>query len=196
MVAAGATGRKCVHRGMANDVRRRAGEGALIRALGVRALSANTINVLIGGGIFVVPALAAAEMGSKAPLAYLVCALAMGLVVLCFAEAGSRVSLTGGPYAYVEVAFGPFVGFLAGAMLWLGGCFAPAAVASLLVGAVDGLTGGHLAGGVPRAAVLVALFALFAWINVRGIRQGTRLVAVATVAKLLPLLLLVGAGAF
>ena len=40
--------------------------------------------------------------------------VAMGLIVLCFAEAGSRVSLTGGLYAYVEVAFGPLVGFLVG----------------------------------------------------------------------------------
>ena len=55
--------------------------------------------------------------------------MAMGLIVLCMAEAGSRVSLTGGPYAYVEVAFGPFVGFLAGFLLWMLLTFAMAAVA-------------------------------------------------------------------
>src|SRR5919202_5012815 len=116
------------------DDQTRAGEGALVRALGVRALAANTINIVIGGGIFVLPALAAAEMRSRAPLAYLVCGLAMGLVVLCFAEAGSRVSLTGGPYAYVEVAFGPFAGFLTGALIWSVTSFAGAAVASAFVG--------------------------------------------------------------
>ena len=47
------------------------------------------------------------ELGPTAPVAYLLCAVAMGLIVLCMAEAGSRVSLTGGPYAYVEIAFGP-----------------------------------------------------------------------------------------
>src|SRR5919201_4919148 len=118
------------------DDQPRAGEGALVRALGVRALAANTINVIIGGGIFVLPALAAAGMGSRAPVAYLVGALAMGLVVLCFAEAGSRVSLTGGPYAYVEVAFGPFAGFLTGVLLWSVTSFAGAAVASAFAGAL------------------------------------------------------------
>ncbi len=41
----------------------------------------------------------AGQLGAMAPLAYLLCAVAMGLIVLCMAEAGSRVSLTGGPYA-------------------------------------------------------------------------------------------------
>ena len=50
----------------------------------------------------------AAQLGAMAPLAYLLCAIAMGLIVLCMAEAGSRVSVTGGLYAYVEVAFGRF----------------------------------------------------------------------------------------
>ena len=85
-----------------------------VRALGVRQLTASIINVTIGAGIFVLPAAAAATLGAAAPLAYIVCAVLMALIVCCFASAGSRVSLTGGLYAYVEVAFGPFVGFLAG----------------------------------------------------------------------------------
>src|ERR687885_2536595 len=124
-------------------------EFSLLRAVGVWGLAASIVNVTVGGGIFGLPAAVAGMLGAAAPAAYLVCAVAMALIVLCFAEAGSRVSLTGGPYAYVEVAFGPYVGFLAGVMLWLGGCFAPAAVASLLVGAIDGLAGGGGGGGAP-----------------------------------------------
>ena len=74
----------------------------------------------------------AAQLGATAPFAYLLCAVAMGLIVLCMAEAGSRVSLTGGLYAYIEVAFGRFVGFLAGFVLWMVLTFAMAAVATLL----------------------------------------------------------------
>ena len=51
-------------------------------------------------------------------MAYIVCAVLMALIVCCFASAGSRVSLTGGLYAYVGVAFGPFVGFLAGVLVF------------------------------------------------------------------------------
>src|SRR5437764_1942018 len=93
------------------------GERGLARVIGTWGLAAGIVNVTVGGGIFRLPAAAAAALGTAAPLAYVVCALAMALIVLCFAEAGSRVSLTGGLYAYVEVAFGPFVGFIAGMLL-------------------------------------------------------------------------------
>src|SRR2546425_8807725 len=86
----------------------------LVRAIGVPALTANIVNSTIGAGIFVLPALVAKGLGSAAPLAFLACAIAMVLFVTCFAVAGSRVSLTRGLYAYVEVAVGRYVGFLAG----------------------------------------------------------------------------------
>ncbi|HEX6536789.1 MAG TPA: APC family permease [Gemmatimonadaceae bacterium] len=168
-------------------------ERGLVRALGVRALAATTFNVMIGSGIFVLPAIVAGMMGAAAPVAYLACALAMGLIVLCFAEAGSRVSLTGGPYAYVGVALGPFVGFLAGVLLWLLSLFATAAVASALAGAAA-VFWAPLAHGTPRALFLAAVFAALGWVNVRGVRQGRRVVELVTVAKLLPLLFLVAAG--
>src|SRR5262245_64737516 len=89
-------------------------EAGLVRAIGVRQLTASIINTTIGAGIFVLPAAAAGGLGPAAPLAYIACAALMALIVCCFAAAGSRVSLSGGIYAYVEVAFGPFIGLLAG----------------------------------------------------------------------------------
>lgn len=170
-------------------------DAALVRALGVWGLAATIVNVTIGGGIFRLPASAAALLGSAAPLAYIVCAIAMGLIVLCFAEAGSRVSMTGGPYAYVEVAFGPFIGFMAGVLLWLSGTFAIAAVATVFA---DNLARLLPAFGGPgaRPAALVLTLVLVAAINVFGVKQGTRLSVVATIAKLAPLALLVVAGVF
>src|SRR5687767_11355654 len=94
-------------------------DAALVRAIGVRRLTASIINVTVGAGIFVLPATVAADLGQAAPFAYIVCAIAMGFIVTCIAAAGSRVSLTGGLYAYTEVAFGPFVGFISGILLWL-----------------------------------------------------------------------------
>jgi basic amino acid/polyamine antiporter, APA family len=151
--------------------------------------------VTIGGGIFRLPALVAGTLHAQAPLAFLVCAGAMGLIVVCFAEAGRRVDLTGGPYAYVEVAFGPFAGFLAGVMIWILGSFAVAAVSTVLADSVAALVPG-LGGEAARAAFLTVVFVAAAMVNVLGVRQGTRLNAVATIAKLLPLVLLVAAGAF
>ena len=172
-----------------------AAERQLVRALGVRALAATTFNVIVGGGIFGLPSEVAQGLGAAAPLAYIVCAIAMGLIVLCFAEAGSRVSLSGGPYAYVEVALGGFVGFLSGALLWLVVSFATAAVASVFVASLGAFV--PALGEQPgRTLVLAALFSVLAVINVRGVRQGTRLIEIVTVAKLVPLVALIIVGAF
>jgi amino acid transporter len=174
-----------------------AADAGLVRALGPWALAAGIVNVTVGGGIFRLPASVAASLGAAAPLAYVVCAAAMGLIVLCFAEAGSRVALTGGPYAYVEVAFGPFVGFLGGVLLWLVGTFALAAVATLLVDALAGLLPAAIGAGVgPRTVLLALVLAALAAVNVAGVRQGARLNTAATVAKLVPLAVVIVAGAF
>lgn len=170
-------------------------ERELVRAIGVRGLTANIINTTIGAGIFVLPALVARDLGTAAPLAYLACGLAMTFVVASFAMAGSRVSLTGGIYAYVEVAFGPFVGFLAGFLVWLACLLSAASVASALAASVA-IAIPPLAMPVLRALALGLVFGTFAWVNVRGVAMGTRLVELVTVAKLLPLILLVAVGLF
>jgi basic amino acid/polyamine antiporter, APA family len=169
------------------------GDAGLVRAIEARRLTASIVNSTIGAGIFVLPAVAAAGLGAAAPLAYLVCAGLMALVVTCFASAGSRVSLTGGLYAYVEVAFGPFVGFLSGVLYALMATFAVASVATAFSGSL-GVVWTAAAAGVGRACVLLALFGTLAWINVRGVSFGAGLVEAATAAKLVPLLVFVAAG--
>jgi len=168
---------------------------SLIRAIGTLGLAAGIINITIGGGIFRLPALVAGSLGAAAPLAYLVCAVAMGLIVLCIADAGSRVSLTGGPYAYVGTAFGPYAGFLSGVLLWIAGTFATAAVSTVLASGLGQLVP-QLAGPGMQAAILVVVFGFWSLVNLRGVALGARLNAVATMAKLLPLLLVAIGGAF
>src|SRR5690348_10070314 len=82
-----------------------------LRAVGVVGLGAAIFNCTVGGGIFRLPSGAAAAAGSAAPFVYLICAAVIACVVLCFAEVGSRVPRTGGPYAYVEAAYGRYPGF-------------------------------------------------------------------------------------
>ncbi len=163
--------------------------------VGTWGLAAAIANITIGGGIFRLPAAVASALGPAAPMAYVVCAIAMGLIVLCIAEAGSRVSLTGGPYAYVELAFGPYAGFLTGVMLWLLGTYAVAAVSTVFSDNLGTLIPA-LSGPVPRALVLVGAFAVTGGINLIGVKQGNQLNKITTVAKLAPLLLLVFVGVF
>jgi amino acid transporter len=171
------------------------GEAGLVRALGVWGLSASIVNITIGGGIFRAPSTAevTGRLGPAAPLAYVVCALAMTFVVLCFAEAGSRVALTGGPYAYVERAFGGFAGFAVGWMLWVTGTIATAAVATIFADSVQRMVPTHpLVHG--RTTVLALVFGIVATINVLGVKFGARLNIASTIAKLLPLGLLIVTG--
>lgn len=170
-------------------------DDSLVRVMGTLALAAAIVNITIGGGIFRLPANVAGSLGAAAPVAYLVCALAMGLIVMCIADAGSRVSLTGGPYAYVGIAFGPYAGFLAGVLLWMLGTFAAAAVATVFAASV-GLLISSLNSTSMYIAVLLVAFAFWSFINVRGVGLAARLNSIATVAKLLPLLLVAIGGAF
>jgi APA family basic amino acid/polyamine antiporter len=168
---------------------------SLVRVIGTLGLAAAIINITIGGGIFRLPASVAGSLGAAAPLAYLVCAVAMGLIVLCIADAGSRVSLTGGPYAYVGTAFGPYAGFLSGVLLWMLGTFATAAVSTVLASSV-GLLVPALAGRGSEIRVLLAAYVFWTVVNLRGVTLGTRLNSIATIAKLLPLLVVAIGGAF
>jgi basic amino acid/polyamine antiporter, APA family len=170
-------------------------ESSLLRAIGVLGLAAGIVNVTVGGGIFRLPADVARGLGPAAPFAYLVCAVAMGLIVLCFAEAGSRVDLTGGPYAYVETAFGPFLGFQAGVLLWVLGTMAVAAVSVVFATNATALFP-WLRGPIASGLFLVVVFLALSAVNIAGVRRGTALNTVATVAKLLPLLFLIGAAPF
>lgn len=168
----------------------------LIRAVGVRGLTAGMINYMIGAGIFVLPAVVAARVGGAALLVYVICAIAMALIVLCFADAGSRVSLSGGTYAYAEVAFGPFVGFIVATSLWFGSSvLASAAVANVFMDTLSQLSPGF---GQPaiRTGMLVLIYAVIAAINIRGVKAGSGVVQTVTVAKLTPLIILVGVGLF
>lgn len=168
-------------------------ESSLVRVLGIWGLAASIVNITIGGGIYRLPAGAAKALGPAAPIAYIVCAVAMGLIVICFAEAGSRVSLTGGLYAYVEVALGPFVGFIAGLLLWAGITTAVAAVSSVFADAVVALVPA-LGGAGMRPMLLVVMVAGLATLNILGVSGASRFNTVMTVAKLLPLLLLIVLG--
>ncbi|PYL09220.1 MAG: hypothetical protein DME33_04715 [Verrucomicrobia bacterium] len=167
----------------------------LIRGIGIPALTANIISSTIGAGIFVLPAAVAGTLGPAAPLAFICCAIAMVLFVTCFAIAGSRVSLTGGLYAYVEVAFGRYIGFLAGVLYGLTALGAVAGVVNVLVNSIV-IAVPFLSGGITRIILMILVYGSLVAINVRGVRGGAGAVTVVTFAKLLPLLVFVCVGIF
>jgi amino acid transporter len=94
----------------------------------------------------------------------------------------------------VETALGPFVGFMAGALLVLATLSAASAVSTVFGASVAALAGRPDSSWVQRAAIVISLAGLAA-INVRGVRTGARAVEIATLGKLVPLVGFVAIGA-
>lgn len=170
-------------------------ERQLIRALGVPSLAANIVNSTVGAGIFALPALVAAQLGAGAPIAFLICAAAMVIFVTSFALAGSRVSLTGGLYAYVESAFGRYIGFMAGVLYFLTAILASSGIVALFADTIGAMARTFAHGGLHFLVVLL-VFGSLAWVNIRGVKSGARAVWVVTIAKLVPLFIFVFVGIF
>jgi len=166
----------------------------LVRAIGPFGLGATAVNGSIGGGIFVLPGLVAALLGPAAIVAYLICGVAMALVLTCFVEIGSFVKRSGGAVAYVEEAFGPLMGFLAWLLYSVGFLvLACAAIGNVLVD-MAAFAVPALAHGAPRVAAFIVLFGALAAVNIVGVRQGLRFAVLTTIAKVLPLLFVIVAG--
>lgn len=165
----------------------------LVRAIGRWSLAALVINSIIGSGIFGLPSSMAGLLGTRSPLAVLLAGIAIVPVIGCYAEVSSYFSEAGGPYLWTRTAFGPLIGIETGWLLWLVRLTAPAANANLFVSYL-GEFWPLARGPLPRAMVLTLLLGLLALINVRGVRAGTHVSNVFTIAKLLPLLLVIAGG--
>jgi len=168
-------------------------DAGLLRTMGTRGLAANIINSVIGAGIFAVPGALAACIGPYAPLAFLVCGVAIGAVAICFAEGGSRMPTSGGPYGYIEAVFGPLTGYVAGTLLWLGNVLACGGVVAALAEAAVSLLPPVFRAPV-HAVVIVGVIGGVALVNLGGVARGARLIDWATAVKLIPLLIFLVAG--
>ena len=167
----------------------------LIRGIGRWDLVALTINGMIGAGIFGLPARVYGLTGSWSVFAYLICAVLATLIILCFAEVGSRFAESGGPYLYARVAFGSIIGFEVGWLLWLARVTAFAALCNLLLGYLS-FFWPAAGSGWTRALVITAVVIALTTVNVLGVREAALVNNLFTIGKLTPLLLFVIAGLF
>jgi APA family basic amino acid/polyamine antiporter len=166
----------------------------LVRAIGRWSLAALAVNSIIGSGIFGLPATVAGLLGKRSVEGVLVAGAAMGVIMACYAEVASQFSEAGGPYLYARTAFGRLTGILVGWMLFLAQTAAPAANANLFVIYLAEFWPAAKQPW-PRFVILTLLVGALTAINLRGARQGTVVSNVFTVAKILPLLMVVLAGA-
>jgi len=165
-------------------------ESGLVRAIGRWSLAALAINSVIGSGVFGLPAIVANLLGRHSSLAALIAAAAIGIIMACFAEVSSRFSEAGGPYLYARAAFGRLIGILVGWFFYLALTTGPAANANLFVIYLAEFWPA-VKQPWPRFLTLTFLVGLTALINLLGVRQSTAANNVFTVAKILPLLVVI-----
>src|SRR5436305_14773293 len=145
-------------------------EFGLIRSIRKWDLVAVTINAVIGAGIFGLPSKVYGLAGSYSLPAFLLCGVFAALIVLCFAEVGSRFTETGGPYLYAREAFGPAAGFTIGWLMWIARITAFAANTSIMLGYLS-LFWPDVASGPVRSAVICCITLALAAVNLIGVRD-------------------------
>ncbi len=161
--------------------------------MGRWSLAALVLNSIVGSGIFGLPSVIAREVGWGSVWAYLLAAAGVGMIMLCFAEVGSRFTQSGGPYLYVREAFGTFAGIEMGWLVYLARLSAGAANANVFVMYLGEF---WPAAGQPitRAVILALLFGVLGLVNYRGVKSGAWLSNFFTASKLIPLGALIVAG--
>ena len=167
---------------------------AMRRAVGRWQLYGLSINDVVGSGIYLLPAAAAALLGPASLWAVLLAGLAVSLLVLCYAQAASYFDQPGGGYLYAREAFGPLAGFEVGWMLLITRVATAAALSNGLAKAVTHFWP-HAASGGIRAAIVAGSLAFLVAVNVVGVRAAARTGVFLAVAKILPLLMFIGIGA-
>ena len=168
----------------------------LKRQLGAGSLAINAINLTIGTGIFILPAYVAGYLGAMGFLAYLFCSVLIGLIMLCFAEMGSTKTSRGGAYTMIKDAFGPLAGFLSNTLFWFGyGILSDAAIINVMSDML-GIWFPSFNEFWFRSLFIFVVIAVFALVNIRGVKSGIRMVIILTILKLTPLVLLVVIGIF
>lgn len=166
----------------------------LRRELGLPQAVATVIGIVIGSGIFALPAavFAAARAPGLGLLAWLLGALISLAAGLTLAELTAAMPRAGGVYVYLKEAYGDWAGFLQG---WISlvayDSASVAAVAMVFATYVDAI--------IPlsywaRVGVGLGAILFVTVLNLLGVREGGGFQTLSMVAKLLPMVLLIGFG--
>jgi APA family basic amino acid/polyamine antiporter len=170
----------------------------LKRTLSARDVAVITAGTIIGSGIFLTPGNVLASTSGSVGMAigvWVVGGILTLMGALTYAELGCMRTSAGGLYAYLRDAFGPVTAFAYGWTLF-------AVIASGSLAALAVATGDNMAAIVPgitptaKKIVAIAMLAVLAFINVRGTKQSTAVLGLATSLKVAALLFLIVALPF
>lgn len=168
-------------------------EAGLLRQLSVVGLWLLIVNGIIGAGIFGLPGELVRLAGEGSVWVFILCALMIAPIMLCFAQLSSYFQGTGGPILYASNAFGPMAGFQVGWLYYISRVLSFAANLNLLITSLGYLWPDAM-GGSMRIALAFVFCSLMTLLNVIGARGAVRALGLLTVVKIMPLIALVGVG--
>jgi basic amino acid/polyamine antiporter, APA family len=177
--------------------------GGLKRTLGAGDLIALGIGAIIGAGLFVRTASAAAQAaGPAVTLSFIVAAIGCALAGLCYAEFAASVPISGSAYAYAYVTMGELVAWVIGWALIMEYALGAATVSiawseylnKLLGGAIPhALCHSPFEGGIVNIPALVILLIL-TLVLIRGTQESARLNAILVGLKVAVVLVFIAVG--
>jgi amino acid transporter len=162
--------------------------GALKKELGFFDVTSVALGLIIGSGIYIMPAIIAKMMGPAQIVAWIIGGFICILVGLCYAELGSMYKESGGAFVYVTEAFGKFTGFMMGWVFVIAYWAILAAEANAFAIYLSYLWPAAETTMKPLIVILLLLF--FTYINYRGIKTSSVVQNLFSIAKTLPLLIL------
>lgn len=162
---------------------------------GLFALILFGINGIIGTGIFLLPGQVYQLVGNAGILVAILDALLVLTIALSFAEASSRFHENGGAFLYTKSAFGEFPGYLVGFMTYVIRIIAWSAMVAGL-STVLGVTFPVLGSTLWQKLIPVILIVALTILNLAGVQFVKVANSIATIAKLIPLILFIAIGIF
>jgi APA family basic amino acid/polyamine antiporter len=163
------------------------------RLLGFWMSLALVIGNTIGTGVFLIPA-TLAPYGLNSLIAWGFTALGSILLAIVFSRLSRAFPDAGGPYAYVQLAFGPLAAFLVAWGYWISIWVGNAGIATAAVSALTPLLPWIAVVPGAAAAITIALLWLLTLVNWFGIQTSGRVQTVTTVLKMLPLIAVAAVG--
>lgn len=165
------------------------------KKLGLLALTGVVISAMVGGGVYNLPQNMAQNASAGAILlAWIVTGIGMWFVANTFRVlAAARPDATTGIFAYGELGFGKFAGFLVAWGYWISNCFANIGYAVLLMDSFNYFFPPHFAGGNNLLSIVCASVVLWIiyFVVLAGVKGATSLNIIGTIGKLVPLVIFI-----
>ena len=149
------------------------------------------VGSVIGADIYVASAIIAGLLGPFSLVIWVIAGIFATVIALVFAYCSYYVPKVGGPFAFVSEAFDDFFGFLTGWSMWIAELISLPVFAIAFVRYLEYLLPLTTPGEILVKGIF--LFGLTS-INIIGVKFAGRVNDVLTLIKLLPLLILIGAG--